>query len=100
MYSTQLSFLNLLQKQRCYSCYFVINPYTIEYWGDIIILSDHSTGQRVDLHYNEIHSILEDYKQLDSNQFILTYGKDPFSLNHFRDDILLEFKTRIEYEPR
>lgn len=100
MYSTQSSFLNLLQKQRCHSCYFTIVPYTIEFYEDIIILSDHSTGQRVDLHYDKIHPILEDYKQMDTNQFILAYGKDPFSLNNFKDDILLEFKTRIEYEPR
>lgn len=100
MYSTQLSFLNLLQKQRCYRSIASIDQYTIEYNGDIIILSDHATEERVDLHYNKIHPILEDYKQLDTNQFILAYGKDPFRLNHFRDDILLEFKTRIEYEPR
>ena len=84
MYSTQSSFLNLLQKQRCYGSFFTINQYTIEYYGDIIILSDHNTGQRVDLHYDKIHPILEDYKQLDTNQFILTYGKDPFRLNHLK----------------
>lgn len=75
-----------------------IHHYTIEYWGNVIILSNWITGQRVDLYYHDIHSILQDYYTLDFNQFILTHGKDPFKLNNFEDSILQELMIKVKNE--
>lgn len=66
--------------------------------GTLILF--HINGDQIEYNFNKQKNLILDYKQLDSNQFILTYGKDPFRLNNFRDDILLEFKTRIENEFR
>ena len=91
---TAISFL-LRRKEKNY----IIALVGIYYQNDkdrIVLKQFQSNNKRIFI--DNISSILQDYEELDINQFILIHGREPFGDGDFLLDIIYYFMEEFDHE--
>lgn len=63
---------------------------------DIVLKLFHSNNKRIFI--NNVSSILQNYEELDINQFILIHGREPFGDSDFLLDIIYYFMEEFDRE--